>query len=254
MCRDGDTHLFELEAAHKRLQSLPWPVYCLPGNHDIGGRYHVDNPASVSAASVVNYRSVFGDDYYAFMHRGTRFLCLDSMIMGSGLAAESEQWQWLAEQAQDSTVPTMVLMHSLPCIDEPGKPHNSFSEDFKSWYATVPERDQLRLADFFNAINVLSVSVGHIHVFEDRLVQGKRRVLCPSTAFLGDPPYLPDAQRGMGFLQWTMDGSGAQVQVHALERESTLSGYGPGGNIPVAERDYSVAWESDVHDGVTYGD
>ena len=80
MCRDGDTHLFELEAAYEKLQTLPWPVYCLPGNHDIGGRFHPENPARVSAESVENYRSVFGPDFHTYEHKGIRFICLYSMV------------------------------------------------------------------------------------------------------------------------------------------------------------------------------
>ncbi len=243
MCRDGDTHLFELEAAYDRLQQLPWPVYCLPGNHDIGGRFHEKNHARVNLDAIGRYRQVFGDDYYTFEHKGVRFICLDSMIFGTGFDAEKEQWQWIDEQAKDAHIPTMVFMHTLPFTNSPGSMPCTFEENFSAWYGNIPEEDQLRLAAFLKSINLLAISTGHIHVFQDRVVDGIRHVQCPSTAFLGNPEYLKEVNSVLGFLHWDMDDAHANVSLRQLEKESALEGYGPGGNIPVPERDYSAAWE-----------
>lgn len=243
MCRDGDSHIFELEAAFQRLQQLPWPVYCLPGNHDVGGRCHPDSPTAIKQESLDRYRQVFGSDYHLFRHGDLRFLCLNSMLFGSGLEAEQEQWQWIEEQCLDSVAPTLVFMHSLPFAREVGRPAFDRETEYGGWYGTIPVEDQVRLTANLKSLNLIAVTCGHVHVYDDQIIDGMRRVLCPSTAFLGSPDYLGSVQSTLGFLEWQAAGTRISARLHQLAQRSSRQGYGSGGNIPHAERDYSLAWE-----------
>ena len=36
LTRDGESHAFELRQAREDLETLPFPVFAIPGNHDVG--------------------------------------------------------------------------------------------------------------------------------------------------------------------------------------------------------------------------
>ncbi len=77
------------------------PVACryLPGNHDVG-----DNPTAVGPkpSHPVNderlraYHGIIGEDRWRFEAAGWCFIGLNSLVMNTGLAAEAEQFEWLA--------------------------------------------------------------------------------------------------------------------------------------------------------------
>ncbi|MCL4189061.1 MAG: metallophosphoesterase [Rhodobacteraceae bacterium] len=72
------------------------PLYCLPGNHDIGDKPVDWMPAHpASARFLAAYRQGFGLLWQAFDHAGCRFILHADPILGSGLPEDEAQWRWL---------------------------------------------------------------------------------------------------------------------------------------------------------------
>ena len=90
LTRDGKDHRFELEQIKTDLDSLPFPYYAIPGNHDVGKKYSPGSEVSINKGSVDRYRSVFGPTQWSFVHRGVRFSAFDALLAGSGLEGEEE--------------------------------------------------------------------------------------------------------------------------------------------------------------------
>src|SRR3954452_19514382 len=98
---DGYDHPGDLAFARARHDALTVPCRFLPGNHDVGDNL---TPAGAPPAKPASderlslYRSLFGDDRWQFEAAGWCFIGLNSLIMNTALAAEQEQFEWLAAQ------------------------------------------------------------------------------------------------------------------------------------------------------------
>lgn len=89
------------------------PVHYVPGNHEVMG------------GEIDNFRSVFGDTYGSFDHRGTRFVTLDTSRLNLG-GGGFEQVALLRERldaaAKDPSIGSVaVLFHVPPRDPTPGK-------------------------------------------------------------------------------------------------------------------------------------
>ena len=95
---NGADRLDHLRFARRQLDRLPVPWMALPGNHDLG-----DNPvAGFDHDSVVDDRrrqrwlDEIGRDRWRLDLDGWTVLGVNAQLLGSGLAAEARQWDWLA--------------------------------------------------------------------------------------------------------------------------------------------------------------
>ncbi|CAM9230647.1 unnamed protein product, partial [Ectocarpus fasciculatus] len=71
------------------------PLVCLCGNHDVGNQ--------PTKGSIDNYKSFFGDDYFAFWCNSCYFVCVNSNIYFDNSNVEEEyalQHAWLEERLQ----------------------------------------------------------------------------------------------------------------------------------------------------------
>ncbi len=162
----------------------PGPLRFLPGNHDIG-----DNPPApgafveqpIDTTRLARYRAAFGADYWCCDAGAWRLIGLNAQLMGSGLAAESEQWEWLADTASETGErPVVLMLHKPLCRDELADKTPSISY--------VPMLARQRLCDAMAIMDVRIVLSGHRHQYLDRIIAGTRHVWVPSTAF-----FLPDS-------------------------------------------------------------
>jgi 3',5'-cyclic AMP phosphodiesterase CpdA len=166
--------------------SADWPgeLRFLPGNHDIG-----DNPPApgtvvdqpLTQERLARYRAAFGADYWTIDLEPWRLIGLNAQLMGSGLAAETEQWDWLCDRAGEAGErPVVLMLHKPLCrvsLDETA-PSISY----------VPATARRRLLQAMAIMDVRAVLSGHRHQHLDRVIGGVRHVWLPSTAF-----YLPDS-------------------------------------------------------------
>ena len=166
--------------------ALPVPCRSIPGNHDIG-----DNPTElgpvpsqpVTEQSVQAFRARFGEDHWRFEAAGWCFIGLNSMVMNTGLASESEQFDWLAHQlASAGGRPVALFLHKPLFLNSPDD-----AELAASAIRYVPMPARRRLVEMLDTVDLRLVASGHVHQRRDFTFRHTRHVWAPSAGF-----FIPD--------------------------------------------------------------
>jgi 3',5'-cyclic AMP phosphodiesterase CpdA len=180
---DGPTNRDDLEFAKTLHAALPVECRIIPGNHDVGDNPTWVGPAPaqpVTEASLHAYFSMFGDDRWRFEAAGWCFIGLNSLLMNTGLARETEQFDWLA--AQLSAVggkPLALFLHKPLYLNSPDDPELAASA---VRYTQQPAR--ARLIEMFAAVGLRLVASGHVHQRRDFARGQVRHVWAPSSGFI----------------------------------------------------------------------
>ncbi|MEH2478091.1 3',5'-cyclic AMP phosphodiesterase CpdA [Nitrobacteraceae bacterium AZCC 2146] len=187
---DGPHHSDDLAFARAQLDRMPCPWLAVPGNHDVGNNLpDVRGETTVTGERVATFRNLIGPDFWLHDVPGWRIIGLDSLICGSGLAAEQEQAVFL-RQALDTTGGRKVaLMYHKPfCLDRPDEtaPSQSF------WY---PQSRAL-LGEHLSEGSLHLLLSGHLHESRDRLIGTARHIWAPGVAFVSDMTCEHQANRG----------------------------------------------------------
>jgi 3',5'-cyclic AMP phosphodiesterase CpdA len=141
---DGPTNRDDLEFAKTLHGALPVTCRYLPGNHDIGDNPTLIGPAPAQPATEderQTFLSIFGEDRWRFEAAGWCFIGLNSLIMNTGLASETEQHEWLASELSSTNgKPIALFLHKplyLNSPDDPELPATSIR------YVPMPVRSRL---------------------------------------------------------------------------------------------------------------
>ncbi len=176
-CQDDFEFARELHAA------LAAPCRFIPGNHDIG-----DNPTElgpvpsqpVTEQSVQAFRAYFGEDRWRFEAAGWCFIGLNSMVMNTGLASESEQFDWLTQQlASADGGPVALFLHKPLFLNSPND-----AELAASAIRYVPMPARSRLVEMLDSVDFRLVASGHVHQRRDFTSRHTRHVWAPSAGFI----------------------------------------------------------------------
>jgi 3',5'-cyclic AMP phosphodiesterase CpdA len=242
LTRDGNTHLFELHHILEWINKLPYKVYVIPGNHDVGGRPETKKESRFTQKSLSHYLSVFSQDHFEFIFQDIQFIGLNSFLFASQVPAEQQQWQRLealTEKIIKEKRRSFWFMHTLPFHKSPFESLDSVpSIDSGDGYQLTDHASQIKLMMLLKKCNADFIANGHTHVYLDRTVDGIRQISCPSTAFL-----IEDSS-SLGFMIYDVFGAKVTATMEKLNKESTIAGYG-GGILKMALRDYSIAWQKD---------
>jgi 3',5'-cyclic AMP phosphodiesterase CpdA len=180
---DGPTSRDDLEFAKTLHGALPVACRYLPGNHDIG-----DNPTKVGPAPSQPategdrqiFLSIFGEDRWRFEAAGWCFIGLNSLVMNTGLASETEQHEWLAAELSSANgKPVALFLHKplyLNSPDDPELPATSIR------YVPMPVRS--RLVEMLRSVDLRLVASGHVHQRRDFTFGHVRHVWAPSAGFI----------------------------------------------------------------------
>lgn len=183
MAFDAPTNPEDLAFARALHNEIPVPCRFIPGNHDIG-----DNPTQVAPApeQLVSeqarqaYIKAFGEDRWRFDVAGWSFIGLNSLVMNSGLAAEAEQFDWLAaELACTGGRPVALFVHKPVFLHTPEDPELAATS-----IRYIPFPARRRLTEMLRGANVRLVASGHVHQRRDFTYQGVRHLWAPSAAFI----------------------------------------------------------------------
>lgn len=244
LTRDGTTHTEELVQVKTDLDQLPFPYHVIPGNHEVGNKYLAGNPLSINHRYLERYHSVFGESEWSFVHRGIRLTGFNSFLLGSGLEQEVSLRSWLESLTTlDPVRYHFFFLHPAVFIDSPDEADFDPIKQRTAWYFGHDGSERDYLLDIFRRTGASHVVSGHIHCRRQIEVNGTVFQIAPSTAFSQWHDRWPDGDASLGFLTYTFDGGKVVDNFVRLSEESTLEGYGPGGNPPEEGRDYSVAWE-----------
>ena len=180
---DGPTSRADLEFAKTLHDALPVPCRYLPGNHDIG-----DNPTAVgptpsqpaTEAHRQTFLDIFGEDRWCFDAAGWCFIGLNSLIMNTGLASETEQFDWLASQLSNANgKPVALFLHKPLYLNAPGDPELAATA---IRYVPMPARTQL--VEMLRTVDLQLVASGHVHQRRDFTFGHIRHVWSPSAGFV----------------------------------------------------------------------
>jgi 3',5'-cyclic AMP phosphodiesterase CpdA len=180
---DGPSGRDDLAFAKGLHDALPVPCRYLPGNHDIG-----DNPTAVGAppsepveeAHRQSFLSVIGEDRWQFEAAGWRFVGLNSLVMNSGLSADTEQFDWLASTlAGAGGKPIALFLHKPLFLNTPGDPEHA-----ETAIRYVPQPARQRLIEMLEKVDLRLVASGHVHQLRDFTFRRVRHIWAPSAGFI----------------------------------------------------------------------
>jgi len=165
------------ENASKILGALECPLRFIPGNHDVGDKPLIWNPANpVSAHFVEKYREDYGRDWFRFEHGGCLFVGVDAQLMNAGLSLETEQWNWIEQTLQQARGKRIFFfLHYPPFI---------YAPDEHEHYDNLGEPARSRLLALFERFGVEACFSGHVHNFFYNLYAGTRSYTLPALSFV----------------------------------------------------------------------
>lgn len=202
----GDNmHLYNNEeqtAAFDSLRALiEVPVHYLPGNHDQRLEWE---------GSYESYMEKFGYDRFAFMHKGTLFIGINSNFLSDNIEEkEAEQYQWIVENLDKYGKKAKHIIMAMHCpiagtgIDE--------KEGYSNFHAPYRQK-YLDLCENYNIDLVLS---GHRHRYCSFEYKNTLFVSCPGCghALSGAPalPHSPESEVGINVVKVTPEDIKCQI-------------------------------------------
>jgi len=121
-----------------------------------------------------------------------RLLGINSQLLGSGLAAEAAQWEWIEDMVSiDSRRPTGVFLHKPLFLDRPDEPDHPGEATLRA--------PRERLLGLLACARVQFIACGHLHQYRAFLCDDIEYVWAPSTAFLIGQQ-LPGGTRKLGYV------------------------------------------------------
>ena len=125
------------------------PVYCVPGNHDVGH--------TVSENLLSLYRSNFNCDRFSILYNDTRLIGINSqLIWAKHNELEDEQFQWLENELKKSLSNRFrfIFAHHPLFVQ---------SIDENDAYENIPVDRRTKYIDLFEKYNVQFMFAGHLH-------------------------------------------------------------------------------------------
>jgi len=203
---DGMADASELRRARVLLDRLPVPWHAVPGNHDVG-----DNPvtghtngATITPERHAGWLDTIGADHWVVERAGWTLLGLNAQLFGSGLAAESAQWNWLSGllEGMPAGQPTVLVMH---------KPLSAPEHELAAAppYRFVPHPARRQLERALEGRTAPLVVSGHVHQFRILDVGARRHLWAPTTwAVLPDRMQARYGAKRCGIVALTLTADG----------------------------------------------
>jgi 3',5'-cyclic AMP phosphodiesterase CpdA len=180
-------------------RQLDVPLRAIPGNHDVGDNpWQTDLAQPITEPRLYRYRRYFGEDHWLLEAGSWLLIGLNVQFFGSGLAAEAEQWEFLASAAARAGERPIALFVHKPLF------HEHPNEADVNLRYVLPE-PRWRLMDLLGA-SLRVVASGHVHQLRRRRVGDVDYCWAPSTAFI-----LPDRRqprlgtKHIGYIEYVFD-------------------------------------------------
>jgi 3',5'-cyclic AMP phosphodiesterase CpdA len=263
LTRDGDTHEFEYRQAQADLQTLPFPVFVIPGNMDVGNKHTAINGTklrwkglewhdpdwNMTERRLDLFSSYFGPVHWTFLHRNVRFTGFFAAVAGTGFPQEERFWNML-ERLPDlpKAEHHVAVMHYWPFMESLDEADWNITngDEYDNWYFSINPPNRQRLWDLLKKANVEILFCGHVHTGRNvQVVDGIRIYRTPAA---GNTDQLadrwPDANTRFGFQRCDVTDSGVEVTfIPGNDQCEEFGTFGPLGHPTVDERDYSVSRE-----------
>ena len=265
LTRDGEIHEFEYLQAREDLETLPFPVFVIPGNMDVGNKHATRNGVkrkweerglgwndpdlNMTAERLDLFSRYFGPLHWTFQHRDVRFTGFFAGTAGTGLPHEEHLWRML--ERLPSLPPAkhhVAMMHYWPFMEQPDEPAWDLTnpDEYDNWYFSIDPPHRGRLWELLQAANVEILFCGHVHT--GRSVQEVDGIRVYRTPAAGNTSQLAerwtDAETRFGFQQCDVTPAGIEVSfVPGTDQCDEFDSFGPMGHPSAELRDYSIARE-----------
>jgi SAM-dependent methyltransferase len=207
MTIDGANVQSDLAYASHQFERISNKVLFVPGNHDIGNSIPDvrGGETLITEARRQAYRRFFGNDCWVRdIGSSWRLVGLNSMLFGSGIPGEQEQWEMLEEAIRTAGDRSVMVFQHKPLY------HRKADETTSTQSAVYPEH-RARLKQILSGAKKLVACSGHIHNYRTAQWGRIAQVWAPSTSFvMSIPGHKPvRGTRRVGYLRHTLDGTGA---------------------------------------------
>jgi SAM-dependent methyltransferase/Icc-related predicted phosphoesterase len=207
MTIDGANVQSDLAFASHQFERISNKVLFVPGNHDIGNSIPDvrGGETVITEARRQAYRRFFGNDCWVRdIGPAWRLVGLNSMLFGSGIAGEEQQWDMLEEAIRSAAGRSVMVFQHKPLY------HRTADETTPTQSAIYPEH-RARLKKILSGAKRLVACSGHIHNYRTAQWGKIAQVWAPSTSFvMSIPGHKPvKGTRRVGYLRHTLDGTGA---------------------------------------------
>lgn len=194
------------------------PVYNAVGNHELFAIYDVSPEDSTHPDYKDGmFKRYFGDTYYAFEHKGWKFITLNDLDVENYKyigRVDEKQLEWLrAELARTPKSMPIVLTVHIPLV-------SSFTDIYppKEGYPKGPSvRNRNEVLAAFQDHNLKFVLQGHLHWFEDLNIEGKTHFITGG-AVAGRPSWKDERHGPKGFLKFKVSGNNATYEFIPYEK------------------------------------
>jgi 3',5'-cyclic AMP phosphodiesterase CpdA len=211
MTLDGAVVGDELAFAARQFERVAPQVLFVPGNHDIGNSLPDvrGGESTITERRWQVYREHFGDDHW-FHDVGSswRFVGLNSMLFGSGLAVEAQQWELLAHAIQTLQDRALMIFQHKPFYYR--LPHES-----QPTQSAIYAEHRTRLKAMLAPLRQVVVCSGHIHLYRTVRWGKLAQIWAPATSFTIAIPdqKSPNGVRRVGYLRHMLDGKSHQHEL-----------------------------------------
>lgn len=205
---EGAEHEAQLKRASAHLGEIDCESIAIPGNHDVG-----EAPGSsfgmepeISAENCERFAAHFGQQRFSRDVGAWRLVGINALLLGSGLDAETEEWQHLEDALAGAGERHLALfLHKPLYLDGPGdgsKPPGKLA-------CAVAQR----LHRLIQESGVKMVASGHLHEHRIATIEGVRHVWAPSTGFVTDEILSPSVgTRKVGFVQYLFGSDDVEIE------------------------------------------
>ena len=178
---DGADQRSHLDYSKSMHDKLPCPWLAVPGNHDAGEDY----PGAwqpVNTERRQRWLESMGPDYWAHDLAEWRLIGLNSLIMGSGMAADAEQAAWLADIVNESAGRRLaVFLHKPFFLEQAPKASHADKATYTAWTVSLKGREDYTFLLNHPALRL--VSSGHLHSHRVQRMGNVDHVWAPSLSF-----------------------------------------------------------------------
>ncbi len=193
-------------------------IHFLAGNHDIGDNPNLSKPESengsaINAARYAKFADYFGADRWVIDQGNWRIIGISSMLVGSGLPQEAEQYVWIdAQIASLGQRYLAVFSHQPLYID------NTDSTELTYW--TVDPKGWGRLETLINHPQLRLIASGHLHQQRSAKRGNVHLEWCSSIAFTTTDELVPEmgGTREVGYMEHHFSDDGS-VESKVLKHE-----------------------------------
>ncbi len=199
---DRDADLSFAASAFRRMAGGA-PLLAIPGNHDVGSDPRTMPTQPVDAARLARWQATLGADRFCHDLDGAggeawRLIGLNTEIMGTGLAEEAAQADWLVQALEGlGRRRIAAFLHKPVFVQGPG-------DAFDYW--SVPPEARPALAPLLDHAALRLVASGHLHLHRQERRGEVVFAWAPPASFICEPeiqPGLP-GDRVTGFLRHTL--------------------------------------------------